>query len=350
MLARLPRTQRHRQSWQVQELVTTTSEASVTQHEGALTITEAQISDLGTYSTATGVEDNANNYSLPAAASDTRGGVKIGYSENGKNYPVELSSEKMFVNVPWTDTNTTYTVGDGGLTQNNFTNALKTKLDGISTSADVTDATTVAAAGALMDSEVTNLAQVKAFDSSDYATAAQGTKADTAHGWGNHASAGYSTATGVENNADVTDTANVTAAGALMDSELTNLAAVKAINQSLVTTADVTFGSVSVSNGKIEFNSNTDVDTGTETIATATGADAAFFDYVVKNGTNVRAGTITAVTDGTNVEFNEVSTVDLGDTRGVKLSVVLSSSNLLLKATVTSNNWNIQSFVRQIEL
>ena len=35
-------------------------------------------------------------------------------------------------------------------------------------------------AGALMDSEVTNLAQVKAFDSSDYATAAQGTKADSA--------------------------------------------------------------------------------------------------------------------------------------------------------------------------
>lgn len=37
-----------------------------------------------------------------------------------------------------TDTNTTYSVGDGGLTQNNFTNALKTKLDGIEASADVT--------------------------------------------------------------------------------------------------------------------------------------------------------------------------------------------------------------------
>ena len=38
----------------------------------------------------------------------------------------------------------------------------------------------VRAAGALMDDEVTNLAQVKAFDSSDYATAAQGALADTA--------------------------------------------------------------------------------------------------------------------------------------------------------------------------
>ena len=55
-----------------------------------------------------------------------------------------------------------------------------TKLDGIEANADVTDTANVTSAGALMDSEVTNLAQVKAFDSSDYATAAQGTTADAA--------------------------------------------------------------------------------------------------------------------------------------------------------------------------
>lgn len=55
-----------------------------------------------------------------------------------------------------------------------------TKLDGIEASADVTDATNVTAAGALMDSEVTNLAAVKSFAASDYATAAQGTTADAA--------------------------------------------------------------------------------------------------------------------------------------------------------------------------
>jgi hypothetical protein len=32
--------------------------------------------------------------------------VKIGYTENGKNYPVKLNSGKMYVNVPWIDTNT----------------------------------------------------------------------------------------------------------------------------------------------------------------------------------------------------------------------------------------------------
>jgi hypothetical protein len=47
-------------------------------------------------------------------------------------------------------------------------------------SADEVTATSVTNAGALMDSEVTNLAQVKAFDSSDYATSAQGTLATDA--------------------------------------------------------------------------------------------------------------------------------------------------------------------------
>ena len=79
-----------------------------------------------------------------------------------------------------TNTNTTYSIQDGELSQNNFTNADHTKLNNIETSADVTDATNVGAAGALMDSEVTNLAEVKAFDSSDYATAAQGTLAANA--------------------------------------------------------------------------------------------------------------------------------------------------------------------------
>tara|TARA_R100001510_G_scaffold30739_1_gene27438 strand:- start:4919 stop:7096 length:2178 start_codon:yes stop_codon:yes gene_type:complete len=63
---------------------------------------------------------------------------------------------------------------------NVFTDADHTKLNGIEASADVTDTANVTAAGALMDSEVANLSQVKAFDSSDFATAAQGSTADSA--------------------------------------------------------------------------------------------------------------------------------------------------------------------------
>ena len=53
-------------------------------------------------------------YTLPLAASGTRGGVQIGYTEAGKNYPVELDTEKMFVNVPWTDTAYTLPVAADG--------------------------------------------------------------------------------------------------------------------------------------------------------------------------------------------------------------------------------------------
>ena len=53
-----------------------------------------------------GISAGANAYSLPLATSGVRGGVKIGYAANGKNYPVQMSNEQMYVNVPWTDTNT----------------------------------------------------------------------------------------------------------------------------------------------------------------------------------------------------------------------------------------------------
>lgn len=51
-----------------------------------------------------GIAAGANAYSLPLATASVRGGTKIGYAANGKNYPVQLSNEQMYVNVPWTDT------------------------------------------------------------------------------------------------------------------------------------------------------------------------------------------------------------------------------------------------------
>ena len=65
------------------------------------------------YATQTWVSQNFNNYSLPLAASGTRGGVQIGFTTDAgnRNYAVLLSNEKMYVNVPWTDH--TYSNGTG---------------------------------------------------------------------------------------------------------------------------------------------------------------------------------------------------------------------------------------------
>ncbi len=65
------------------------------------TSTTTFLSNKGTWVTPSGT------YSLPLAASGTRGGIQIGYSESGTNYAVKLSSEKAYVTVPWTDTKNT---------------------------------------------------------------------------------------------------------------------------------------------------------------------------------------------------------------------------------------------------
>ncbi len=75
-------------------------------------------------------------------------------------------------NTSWgTPTNTTYSVGDGGLTTNDFTDADHTKLNGIEANADVTDATNVDAAGAVMNSDLATKGQILVGDGSGDPTA-----------------------------------------------------------------------------------------------------------------------------------------------------------------------------------
>ena len=126
-------------------------------------------------------------------------------------------------------TNTTYSVGDGGLTEINFTSADNTKLDGIESGATA-DQTAAEIKTAYESNSDTN-----AFTDSD------STKLS-----------------GIEASADVTDTANVTAAGALMDSELTAIASVKALNQGVATTDSPTFVNLTLSGtGSVKVPSGT---------------------------------------------------------------------------------------------
>ena len=215
----------------------------------------------------------------------------------------------------------TYQDGDGTIdfsvasqTDENFTTADHAKLDGIEAGADVTDATNVTAAGALMDSELTSIADVKALDQSVIAgaspsfgtanmtdasnkrfmTDAQETKLDS-----------------VETNADVTDTTNVTAAGALMDSELTNLAAVKAINQALTTTSSPTFASGLISN---DFTINGNLTVQGDTIQ----ANVATLNIEDKNLLIASGAADSAAADGAGITIdgaNEDITWDHGNSR-----------------------------------
>jgi len=71
------------------------------------------IADRTKYLKGDGTWDTPPNtvYTLPLASDSTRGGVKVGYAENGKKYAVKLDSEKAYVEVNWTDTDTKNTAG-----------------------------------------------------------------------------------------------------------------------------------------------------------------------------------------------------------------------------------------------
>jgi hypothetical protein len=91
-----------------------------------------------------------------------------------------------------------------------FANGDKTKLDGIETGADVTDTGNVTSAGALMDSELTDLAGIKSLDTSTI---------QLKPSEGAFANGDKTKLDGIEESADVTDATNVNAAGATMNTD-----------------------------------------------------------------------------------------------------------------------------------
>lgn len=100
--------------------VGTTPDTATQAAEGVLrlisddTQTETAQSVTTTSNRSYGLQLNASNQGVvnvpwvnteyTTATDSVLGLVKTGYNENGKNYPVELSSGQMYVNVPWTDT------------------------------------------------------------------------------------------------------------------------------------------------------------------------------------------------------------------------------------------------------
>ena len=350
-------------------------------------------------------------YSLPLGSSSTRGGFKIGYTESGKNYPVEISSEKMYVNVPWTNTTySTATASTLGLVKIGFTESGKNYPVELSSgkmfvNVPWTDTNTNTQR---TDQEIEDVIEknvnpvVSATVSNDTTTF---TKQDgttfaltTSDANNNTVTSIRRDNTGTYRNGDInlvggdnvtitekssgefvfssTDT-NTDTNTQRSDEEIRDVASAQWINgtnttvvksdsgntikiNSVNTTYSVGDGQLSQKNfttalkdklDAIPFvQDNDNIDIGTETIISIYTSpwNAVFFDYVVMKNGNMRAGTVTAVNDGTNVEYNEVSTADMGDTSDVKLFCDIDTDSMRFRATVTSNDWKVKVLPRML--
>lgn len=299
-----------------------------------LSITESQISDLGTYLTDAPSDGSQYAREDGAWAVVTGGG-------GGASQLSDLSD----VNTS-TATNRNVLVADG----TDFESRALVEADisdlqtystatGVEDNADVTDTANVTAAGALMDSEVTNLAQVKAFDSTDYATAAQGALADSATQPGDLAtvatSGAYSDLSGTPTIPTVDDTAyNATTWNANTDAPTKNAVrdkietidsdiAGKADSSHTHTASDITDFDTEVSNNasvtantaKVSYTDAAKV-AGIEDNATADQSDAEIETAYNNQVAQVSSGERTAGTETAIRRFSPADIASMAGTHG----------------------------------
>ena len=271
---------------------------------------------------------------------------RIRYNAVTMHLSGSVSSSASFANIfavgssSFNDLTVTGNIGIGGTIDGRDLQADGTKLDGIEANADVTDTDNVTAAGAVMDSEVTNLSFVKGLTSgisngnvlvananvvdNDFL------KIDGTSVEGRTASEVRSDLN-VEDGADVTDTDNVTAAGAVMDSEVYDLAGVKGVfianlatitgsetlTNKTLTSPDINGGTIDESDITVGTGKTLDVSNGTFTLA----------DNQI-SGNKVEGGTIASITisqlggalDANNQAITNVD-IDSGDISGTDINL-----------------------------
>ena len=299
----------------------TVTEADVTQHEDALTITESQISDLGTYIPAS--EKGANS---GVATLDSNGKVPSGqlpsYVDdvleyaNSSSFPGTGETGKLYIDLAEDDvyrwSGSAYVKVSDAVTSADQATRLATARD-ISLGGDVTgtasfDGTsditiTATVADDSHNHVISNVDGLQTaldakLDSSDIGTNVQAHSTVLDNTTASYTTAEETKLSGIEAGADVTDTDNVRAANALMDDELTSLSGVKTLTVPDSTTISSFAATLLDDTTAAAARSTLGVDTaGTDnsTDVTLTGTP----NYISLNGQEITVGQVDLSTDVT---------------------------------------------------
>ena len=76
--------------------------------------------------------------------------------------------------------------------------------------------------------------------------------------------------------------------------------------------------------------------------------DGAFVDYIIKNESNSRSGSIIANWNGPSIQFTENSTLDIGTTSGFTFSFVISGTYGVLRGQASTTGWTVKTIIRSI--
>lgn len=220
-----------------------------------------------------------------------------------------------------------------------FTSTERTKLTGIEAAADVTDTANVTSAGALMDSEVTDLAGIKALDTSTLQVKpTEGAFVD----------GDKTKLDGIETAADVTDATNVDAAGAVMNSDTStasmsfvidedNMASDSATKVPTQQSVKAYVDSVGGGGGASQLSDLTDVNTSTATNRNVLIADGVDFESralteadISDLGTYQEVLLEGAFVDGDKTKLDNIETnADVTDATNVAAAGAVMDSELI---------------------
>ena len=125
---------------------------------------------------------------------------------------------------------------------------------------------------------------------------------------------------------------------------------VNTLNQNVVITGSLSVTSSVYINNALYSNQTNTLATENKILYSAPTStyDALFVEYIVKNGSNVRAGQIMSATDGTSIKYTETTTTDIGSTSPITFAVSVAGGNIRLEASASTSTWTVKTITRAI--